>query len=134
MADDPTAEGPAVDEQEEERPLPDVLWEFASPWFGPTEKTTLREAQAGISLASMVWNAVVLEQIRKSPESMRKLRDHALTMPPPGSHEMLEYIDVYRQRKLSNYADDLRLVREHKVIETDAGGLLLTLDYGRLSE
>jgi len=129
MADDPTAE-----EADQERPLPDVLWEFASPWLGDIEKATLREAQAGMDLATMVWNAVVLEQIKGTSEAMRALREHALTMPPPGSHEMLEYIDVYRQRKLSKYADDLRVIREHEVVKAEGGALRLTLEYGRLKE
>lgn len=134
MADDPTADDPTVENPTPERPLPEVLWEFASPWLGDIEKATLREARTGIDLATMVWNAVVLEQIKGTSEALRDLRDHALTMPPPGAHEMLEYIDVYRQRKLSKYADDLRVIREHEVIKSEAGGLRLTLEYGRLQK
>jgi len=100
------------------RTLADVLWEFASPWMGPGGPASLQEAKMGLNLASMVWNAVVVEQCFDKREGLRELREYACTMPPAQAAPMLDYIDQYRQRKLALFEADHRMVVKHEVTET----------------
>ena len=99
--------------------LSGVIWEFASPWMGPEGPATLQEAKIGLNLASMVWNAVIVERCFDDGGGLRELREHACTMPPAQAAQMLDYIDHYRQRKLALFEADHRLVLKQDVTETE---------------
>ncbi len=81
---------------------------------GPTEDASRIEVV--LRVASVAWNAVVLDQVRGAT-----FVEDARRRVAAGAAESLPALDALIARKRELFGDDLRLVGEYRLFRTDEG-------------
>lgn len=91
-----------------------ILLELIKPFLGEKDNTR-QEMENGITLASAVWNATVLEQQGKG--SWQRLIGSFREIGTEGGARIVLMAEAMHQRKLDAYASDLRTVLSWTVTE-----------------
>ena len=112
-----------------------LLFAFAEPLLvrgEGTEGSGPEELEGRISLAAAVWNAVVEEQVRGTSTPFRTLRDGLLRAAPADRGPLRVLIEALRDRKLTEFADDILRFEDVQVSEGADGQVEVRLAVGRL--
>ncbi|NIM18110.1 MAG: hypothetical protein GTO45_39580 [Candidatus Aminicenantes bacterium] len=92
------------------RKISETLIDFAKPFIDMVdENTTQDQLETGFKIAITVWNAVVVEEVKKDPTYLEQLRTNVLEM---GENWYYGYamIESLISRKKEFFADDLRAI------------------------
>lgn len=98
-----------------ETKISETFLEFSEPILG-TEigSLTAEETEKGLSIAFVVWNAVVYDTVHGNTEWVTRLRKQVEL-----DSQLTVLIDGLITRKQTRFGPDLRLVDKYEIVETN---------------
>lgn len=104
-----------IDSPFPETKISETFLEFAEPILG-TEigSLTAEETEKGLSIAFVVWNAVVYDTVHGNTEWVTRLRKQVEL-----DSQLTVLIDGLITRKQTRFGHDLRLVGKYEIVETN---------------
>jgi hypothetical protein len=106
--------------QHSDKPLPEskiseTFLKFAEPILGTeVSSLTAEEVEKGLSVAFVVWNAVVYDTVHGNTEWVARLRKQV-----EENSQLAVLIDGLVTRKQIQFGHDLRLVGKYEIVERD---------------
>ena len=94
-----------------------VLWDYAMPVLEPLGERDLVDVTARIQLASLAWNATLLEQETGTTEPWDTVCREIRALPDFDVEQALPLLEVLRARKRRFFAGDRRHVLDVTVSE-----------------
>ncbi len=102
------------------RKISETIIDFAQPLLAQVDSTTSQETiRQGFLIAVTIWNAFVMDRVNGYSDYQTLMRKQL-----GEQWEANPVIKALVERRLNNFADDMRLVAEHQVL-FDANGYRL---------
>jgi len=105
---------PAIDSPFPETKISETFLKFAEPILGESGSLTAEEIEKALSVAFVVWNAVVYDTVHGNTEWVTQVRKQL------AQDSLLPLlIDGLITRKQTQFGHDLRLVGKYEIVETN---------------
>lgn len=104
-----------IDSPFPEAKISEMFLKFAEPILGTESGSlTAQEIEKGLSIAFVVWNAVVWDTVHGNTEWVTRLRKQVAQ-----DFQLTVLIDGLITRKQTRFGHDLRLVGKYEIVETN---------------